>query len=194
MAAGDMYLLKHFQTLYGQQVLNTYHFEQTGGADGAGELAAGFILDLLPSIKAIQSEDVLHVKLEAENLGDPGDFDLIGLANSPGSIALPAISSFTAHSFLLARASKITRNGHKRYAGPVETSYDAGQPVPSFITLANTLATALETEVTGPLGSTWELRIYRAPFDGQPAIINNISGVAFQGLTTQNTRKLGSGS
>jgi hypothetical protein len=69
MAIGEFYQVIIEQQLHAQTVLNVLYYEQIAGIDGHESLLAqGIRLDVLPSMKAVQSNELTHVAVYAQKI------------------------------------------------------------------------------------------------------------------------------
>lgn len=206
-AIGDIYEVVDSSTMLGQKVLNVYFYRLSAlpvGFTGASDVAQGFVDQVLPEVRAIQTTDVLHQSVKARNLFDETDAHEI-LISSPGIGAADSISTFNAFAFRLVGDNAAVRAGAKRIAG-VNTTYvtdgvvdDAAQ-----LTALNTLADTIAGIMTFGLGfsladPTIVKRIadgggYRLPINAGEAVYSLITDVLFSPLvTSQVSRKVGRG-
>jgi len=193
MSVGDIYRLKHTQELAGQQVINVYFYEHAAGSGGAEDLNVAFILDVLPAVRDIQAQSLIHVSLEAENVDDLVDYALHSFTGVNGLQAGEYLASFVAWSFIQNRTSKATRHGHKRVAGVVEGAVTNGIATAGQITVLNAYAEAVGSDIEDATGNTFSPVIVRNPDDEPTRIVNPVSSAAYQRLTTQSSRKIGVG-
>jgi hypothetical protein len=198
MAVGDHYIIKVFQTLLGQQVLNVYAYEVTSGTLIASDVVIPFETHLLAPLSVAQSTQLAIDTIEVVNLENPSDFFIAASAiggNEGGDVMAP----FVCYSALLRRASRAVRNGHKRWAGVPEGAVTAGHLESSFLAIIETAALNCSTPVIGTSPAfVLTPKIWRRPKLGPPIVLQEFFGiagaVASQFVTTQNTRKIGRGS
>lgn len=119
MALSDAYMLRDFQTYEGEEILNVYFFQDLLLASIAQNLVEAYETGFLPKVKAIQTSNVVHVKLDAVNLADPSNFyeKVIAVAGDTTSDPLPA---HDAVNYSLRINSRSLRPGSKRYCGVAE--------------------------------------------------------------------------
>lgn len=193
MAVGDLYRLKDFQSMAGQQILNVYYFEQTLGSGGAEALNIAFTLDVLPAVRNMQSASLVHTILESENLDDVADFDTVTLGALPGNRDPEFAPLFVAYSFIMQRTTKATRHGHKRIGGVGDSNVVDGEANATVLPHLTAYADLFPGPITDVLGNEYMLVIIRNPDDPGTRIVNPVSDAAYQRVTSQNTRKIGSG-
>lgn len=113
-----------------------------------------------------------------------------------GAVSGQTMPPFCAWGFKYQRTTKATRNGAKRIMPVSEDDVLNGVPIETAVIRCNQLAEALADTIAitweGVFGLTIEPIIVRKD-TGFGDIRNPISGVTFERLTTQNTRKLGRG-
>lgn len=122
-AGGDLIELVHEQTYLGQLVNNVYFFEAIIADASLEDLATWFETNLVPDIKGVQNDAVIHVALRLRNifnLAEVFEEPLTGTGvNVSGALELP---SFVAASFRLDHDNAVVRPGYKRYCGLTETT------------------------------------------------------------------------
>jgi hypothetical protein len=133
----DVLRLKVFRSLLGQSYLSVGYFlvsrEILGGAD-LDAVTAIFAQDLCSVEKVLQSAQVTYIRVEADSPQTP---DISTYAYDPGvvgNISGDCLPASSAVSVLLRRASKITRNGYKRFSGVPEAQQSNGALVPTYRT------------------------------------------------------------
>jgi len=199
MPSGDLYQLVDEQIYVTEDdnpALNVYAYLQTAGAGNAIAIAAAWISTILPTIVAFQSTAVGHRLLTVTNLDDPSDFleAPITSEDGNGTQSGDCLPRYNAFSFFYARATRASRNGWKRIMGIPESVQVNGEVTNSGeLTALAACAAALQNPLTDEDANSWSPRIYRrARPDASPPVERadfGISGVSYQGLTTQNTRK-----
>ena len=118
-------------------------------------------------------------------------FGSIGLGTLDGLVTGTAQPPYIAWEFIYRRATALTRNGFKRFAGVTEEDVDQAGNVQAGI-LANLVALAddLEQPLTGPGSQPFSPVIYGRPIPSNPTPrIGFVSQVQFLRVTTQNSRK-----
>jgi len=195
MTIGNRFELIDAQELQGQDVLNVYYYKQVGGATGtAADLITQFAFFVLPEVKDIQSDQLLHVALACRNLDVPTDFSVLPLVpGQPGSYVQAAEPVFVAASFVMQRQSLLTRNGRKRYAGVPDNEITNGIPSPGYLINLATLAAAIDDTLVGGSGNSYEPVIMKKLYDAGGNLIGyqdfSMGAASFVKLGTQNTRK-----
>jgi len=191
-AENDIYQVKHFQRDgAGQDCLNIYYYQATEAPGSALSLATEFEAVLLPAIKNIQDDSIVHVLLEVINLGDPADF-LAQVLSGTGNQSGTPLPSFVSMAFRLIRASRALRNGRKSYVGLIEELVGArGSVDPVLQGFLDTLAGLLGSNLVDTVnGVTYAPRIVRK--DPATGIVTDsiaVAGAEFTRVATQNTRK-----
>lgn len=196
MAIGDIYELVHDQRLFGQQVLNRYHYENINVSGDADGLATAFFLDVMPFIQAFQVEAVTYQRLIVINLDDDTDFTEFDLTGNGGQkVAAQPMPSFVAASLTLLRSSRSVRNGFKRYAGLDEGEVNQNSLTAAAITDLEAIAQALENPIDNTFNEEWVLRIYGGVTPNRPTpVVVPISSVSVSAVvTSQTSRKPGVG-
>jgi hypothetical protein len=171
------------------------------GSPTLEDVLEGFRTVVLPSIQAIQSDEVEYGTAEADNLTNGVDFGTDPLyAGLTGNIVGEALPPYAAWAFTLERASKLTRNGAKRFAGVAETSQEDGAATAAFNPLLATAESAI--------GTSFAYSNAQGAFSAFPLIVGvdangqrDLSRVQIptgatgnKFVSTQNTRKFGRGS
>jgi len=189
MAAGNIYELKLFQTLLGQEVLSTYHYLQTVGSDNADNLFDLFEANVIPLLRALQSSSLVYNRAEIKNLADPTDFwlgdlnDIVGLATG---VNMPP---HDAYSLTMYTTRTDAKAGGKRLAGCLEEFNSNGVIVGTALIRLAAICAQLETPLASG-GGTWRPIVYGSRKTLLGKYPNNVGGVSFlAGITTQNTRK-----
>lgn len=201
---GDYVVIRDYQTLFQQQVLNTYtlRIASFSGASNYINMLTAFSATVVAAVRGEQNPDVVHFRLEVDNLSNGLEFASLDI-NAPGTGAGTETSPpFVAVSIRLSRATKITRNGYKRYAGIDEAQYTDGVLNAPVVTSWQTNVADL---ISAPFGFTSGTQY---SFGFEPVIIGRdtatgnydlnrvnevASGVVQPNVTTQNTRKYGRG-
>jgi len=205
VAVGDHIRVTDHQALVGidADIINVYYYRITGVTgsptlqeSGSG-LKAWFYTDFIPDLLQLQVTTLVHQNIlvesienwEAEFINVEPDSAVTGIVSGGYS------SSATAWSFTLLRTLRTTRNGSKRYAGVPESQANDNVPTASASSFA--LAWAIN------LGQGWTVEnddgsgfsmvpvIAKTPTPPAtlPSVFNDILGVQFRGLGSQNTRK-----
>lgn len=191
----DILFIKLFQTsaVGSPIILNTFHYMHVAGdADACTtEMAATFLANVIPGIRAFQAPHITHTNLTVINLMNPLDYveeglSLSGLADVTGD----PLPDFVCWSFLLTRARRDIRNGHKRFAGVGEGQINGNSVRASDLALLNTGAALLKQDLPAS-DELFRPIIYGDIIPGKRAapIWSRIVNCSFQYVSTQNTRK-----
>lgn len=157
LAVGDVYEVTDVQTLYEQEVLNVYFYQQQAAfvplsGTTAQALADEWVETILPVIAAVQNTDLTHVEVRVRNLFDDTDQG-VAVAGVAGQYAgTNGLSTFAAAGLTLNTDNAAVRPGSKRIAGLVEEQQSDGVIVESTaIGLLDDIAEALAAPITGGL-------------------------------------------
>ena len=177
-----------------EDIHNVFHYRTTVDVtsnDDVEEFIQEWIDTVQPAILAFQTDQIVYLDIRAEVVGDVW-FSSIAQGSVDGLISGTTMPPYVAYEFIYKRATRLTRNGFKRFAGVDEGSVEQAGNV------SGTVAAAL-TAAEPVLGSTLVLSwgsavpiIYGRPTPAPsslPERENNIIEVAFQRVTTQNSRK-----
>lgn len=140
MANGDIYCLKMFQTLYLQNVLNVFFYQQDGigTPEDAEGLFEAFDVEVLSNFVGCVADQLDVIRLEVFRPEVPSDFFDDAPVNNQGLRSPPAgqrSPSWAAFGFRSNRAGPGTRASFKRFAGLLEGDMDANALGSSFTTL-----------------------------------------------------------
>lgn len=201
IALGDLIQITDRQVYLGQEMLNVYYYNVESSVGTLTGYLESFInawqVALQTAILNVQVDATLHQALEARNLTNEIDF-ANEVVNLPGNIPASAaqqLPSYVTLTFLMRRASLVTRHGYKRYGGLAEGTAD-GNTMALLPALYNPIRTGLQALLTDTFGNTYRPVIVKRPIP-QPAVgyaYSLISGVDVPTLGTQDTRKAGRGS
>ena len=199
----DIIVIRDFQTLFQQQILNVYTLRVVSfsGNPGYDLLLEGFEERVVNLVRSLQCPDLVHTRLEVDNLTNGLEFASLDI-NAPGTNTCANPSPpFVSVGIRLARATKLTRNGYKRYAGIDESNYTDGVLTSASqnawqANVADVLATGI-----GPSSSSAQfvfesVIVGRVPVTGAYDLnrVNEVTSAVVQpNVTTQNTRKFGRG-
>lgn len=203
---GDVFQLIDEQEQYGQQVLNVYFYRlDTPVVGNAAEmLVSSFITEVLPDIRAIQTDVITHRSVSAKNLYDETEAhtELISLAGTQTGEGLPG---FSAYAYRLIGDNAAVRDGQKRYAGASE-QHQVGGVITSapmlalMVALATQLATGLsigvDTNALMPVivGRILDGGQYRLPANSGETVLSNVIDSLFNAdISSQTSRKVGRG-
>lgn len=186
-----VYEVRLYQNLFGQEVLNVFHYFRGGGDnDGSGELKVGFLGNMVPAIAAVQSEDLQYERIEVESvlgIDVPDVSVIVGLQGTIVSESLPAQYVFALR---YNRTDKSTRSGAKRFSGLAKIVVENNDLTSDFVTSLQNLANTLETPIASSQQSFIPI-ILRKPDGPNPAnvtinIVGSIS--ALDRASTQRSR------
>jgi hypothetical protein len=220
MAVGDIYEVTDVQVMYGQQVLNVYFYEQTviliPGTDDpniAGILATQWYLEIMPTILAGQTADVVHTSVRSRNLFDDSEAYEF-LCSNPGVYGpadADSESSFDALGIKMTSTNAAIRPAGKRIAGIIQSAALDGVITDSsyLLAAANIASTMTDNVTNGTLVpvDTWRPVVveriayevagrtrYRLPnVIGEKVIGYLVSALFNAVLTSQVSRKVGRG-
>lgn len=155
MAVNDVYEIIVTGTLLGQDVVNTYFYEQQNAVIVIGITIAQALLNefggqVWPLITATQGSDYRGKTIRVNNLFDLSDSAENAVADvgswaGGGNID----SAFTAVAYVLSVVGRSVRQGHKRIGGITEdVSTDGVITSSTYITAANALAAGLAAPIT----------------------------------------------
>lgn len=218
----DVYSVTLVGSLYSQQTVNVFFYEQTNAfvplvPTAAQALAQEWDAQIAPPIANLVSRDVTFTSVSVRNLFNIADaYDLLISRQGSGGGATPAeadsMSAFNAYDFELNGTNAAVRNGRKRFPG-VNEVYVTDGVVTTAGFLSGTVA-AVETALESPVNIGVLLpspvfypvivkRVregidpnytYRLPRTIGEKIVSVISTVAFNVLiTSQISRKIGIG-
>ena len=201
MTIGNRFELIDGQTFVGQECLNVYFYQQTAGVFGAAaqDLAAAWEINVLPTVRAIQTDDVNHDATACRNLDNPADFTVLphvpGLAGTVTGEALPPYAAWT---FQQTRQTMASRHGWKRIVAVPEAWQAQGIADTGVLATLAAYASWLHSDILGPGGNVYRPVIMRRLLDAQGHLIGYqefpIATALYKHLGTQNTRKFGRGS
>lgn len=201
-----IYLLTHFMTFFGQQIMNVYFYNHTTGAGGAGILCAAFDDQVVPKIKAIQSADINHVQVSAYSLDDLSDFANLTLSGL-GAYEVESLPPTDAVGFTYKVNTRAVKPGSKRICGIPESVTASGQiQNATYLGLIETLRLQFVEDLTGiadafaPVvikrvktaipGTTPVQYRYTLPTDDSELVIGGVTDVLSNVyVTTQVSRK-----
>jgi len=148
-------------------------------------------------IRVMQSSSITHTVLRWNNYSNYVT-DFLVQALPPGNSG-QQISDFSssaaAWSFELNRQTRVTRNGSKRIPGLPDILSINNAPTATAITLSEDVIAMLETIPPIDLAAGGEIQlalvIPKTPVAPAtiPTIFNNVTGVTFRGVGSQNSRK-----
>ncbi len=179
------------QDYFGADILNVFHYRQTGGVDDEQEKCANaFDVDIMPEIAVILNDDLKFNNIRVANLtGNLADFSITP-SQVDGDVTGAVMADFIACSYRLNRTTKDTRNGSKRFCGMVEENIVGGGFTAAYVADLDLLADVLETTIAGGTGAIFEPIILRKPDIAGTFTYSLVQTVqALNRVTTQNSRK-----
>lgn len=144
MALSDLYQLVHKQHYIDIEMENVYFYEKSDPDLTAVDLGDAFAATIVPLVKAVQGDEVLHNELVIINLGNLADnaTELLSGAGTFGDLEM--LPAFNAVNFTLKPVSRAVRPGSKRITGIPESVTSFGAITDSaYITALNNLRAAL---------------------------------------------------
>jgi len=213
---GSIIRMKVFQEMQGQQILNVMHYEVTGGdipvTDPAiVDLCRGYMDVWVAPLRARVTTALTWNRVECEVLNTPWYGVYAYPTPLAGLSASDPLPIFNACSIQHVRSNKITRHGWTRLAGMTETDNQAGNISLDWRNIVEDWADAVIRPAVG--AGFVNLPLYSASDEqyGEVACQNIIWGgndpgfplgryqatgsyVVKARISTQNTRKIGSGS
>jgi len=202
MAITNQDFMVKLHTFYGSNCLNVFWFRKTSAhtaADASG-LLAGFNAQYANAIANVLNTNVTVGLLEAFNLVDMADYHTQESTPATGGIASSSPAPiFTSYSIRLNRSTRQGRHGYKRLTGVAEelVSFGSNTITGALVTPMAQLLSIFMTNVTNA-GNQYQHMIPHRQRTTMPdgsikyvlTDLLPIASVVFQGLTTQNTRKL----
>lgn len=199
MPAGDLYQMFDFQDYVAPDpnvIMNAYAYRQVSGDGDASALINAWVDTVLPAVVNIQSVAIGHTSIQVFNLDDFADFADLSLSgeSNTGTQTGDCLPRYNAYAFIYHRTTRAVRNGWKRIAGVPESFQVNGVVTNSgALDALEALAVLFGSALTDGDGNVWNPRIYRRALpDHVPPVTRAdfaIQAVAYERLTTQNTRK-----
>jgi len=176
---------------FGNPLMNVFGYQSNLVVlDEENQLADSIEAHLFPAMNGVMSSEGEITQLEIFKLNTTvylsrvytGEF--VGI--NPGDPAPP----FVAWSFKFVRAAVGKRSGGKRIGPIAAGDFVNRDPVPAALALLEDCAAAFAAPLQLGLIDTWFPVILERPEDeGDPWHQHGISGVRFEAVSTQNTRK-----
>lgn len=199
MAQNDLYKLRMVarDTTFGQEVQNIFWYKQVSVTGNAESLAKGWYEDVLPDIQAIVHSHIDFDLAEAINVDTPTDFYNQLMGATYGGRTGAELPPWFCHGYRLARSSRESRHGYKRFAGVVEEDVSGVTYAAGIAAAVAALGVQLKTNIVYSIDSAeFEPRIVRVTRVNPgvvPAVYTYqdwaIADATWYGWTTQNTRK-----
>lgn len=200
MALNDKFKLTAKMTYRGQQLVNTYWYEQRAGsqAQAALTLAQAFENDVQTVIRTVQHTSLLWTQIDVINLDNFSDYaSLTGseITVPDGTRTGGESNTFLAWGFRLNRAVRGVHHGAKRIGGVADDDVVNGTAAAGLVATLASVATALGATLGNPAVAEFIPRIGRTIKTGP---VENpvyeyqffpITNVSYIRVTTQNSRK-----
>lgn len=198
VGTGSLLEFKDVQERGGNQFLNIYHFHTPAPPNSVDlAVAAAVFMSVLDAwLPPIQSLGLVHTVMSVEDLTGTAAALEVPSVVGPAQLLGAPLPWFVAASIRLARTTKETRGGWKRYVAGTEDELAGNVWTPGFKAALDSLAAVLNDtlDVSG---------IILTPCIVRKDLVNPAStwlynpiafGEAKSVVTTQNTRKFNSGS
>lgn len=160
-------------------------------ADEVNELLGHFQSDKLPSVLNILHTSAFVDSIDVIEMNDPTRFASFIYSSVVNGVRTGEIMpSFVAVGFKYGRAVRGQRSGAKRFGPISESDVDNAVVTSAYRTVLNACASALEEPITIGIIETWfpvilsKLPTVPTTWEG-----HSITGVSFQRITTQSSRK-----
>jgi len=169
MALTDCYVLRDIQSFNGELILNVYFYQDLLLASVAQNVVESFVADMLPKVRAIQTNVLKHEVIDAVNMADPANFYETPI-NLLGLVATEAMAAHDAINYSLRLNSRALRPGSKRYCGiPDNASSNNTFADSGFLAAAETLRVQLFTPLlSGVLVTFQPIVVKRVPYNPDP--------------------------
>lgn len=189
-----VYMLLDRQVIFGETVFNRYFFGcETVGVGNAGDLVTEFVDTIIPLLRLIQSNSLVHNQVRAFDVSDILDFEDRALALAGSNGASPALPTNMALGVRSSQPGYGIRPASKRFAGIVEDWVTGNSVIVEPTDMAN-LLTALGTALEGADGIYYPVIAqlptpFVPPLMSVPNTYDALSWVYRPLVSTQNTRK-----
>lgn len=208
LVVGDVYRVTWFQQYLAQNVLNVqFYVIDEAEADTSEAKMANTAFSLWQTqILPLQSSGLTLRSVKVENVSDGLGIGFHTPTPVAGTITGDGMPSFVTWSFQQVRATRLTRHGHKYVSGIPEASVVNGQT-----TLSGAQLDAFESVFVENLRVDGSV-VPPEAFEARPVIVgripatpplkgyvldltklNDITGLIFRGVSTENLRKVGRG-
>jgi hypothetical protein len=174
------------------EIINVFGYQDIVGAGATeSDLAGNFHIQVLPEIENVCHAAATFTHIEVFNVTNgTGYFDLILSPPESGVQTGDKMPTFVAWSYKYPRMLMGKRSGGKRFGPIAESSVSDGHVASGFVSAVNSLATQLATDINYGLTDTWKpVILERKPTGVFPWTYHDISGVLYEAVSTQNTRK-----
>jgi len=199
MSAGDVYNIVAFGHMDLQLIINSYHYTKVTGSapTDLSALLADFASVVIQPVRAIQTTAMLWESVLCQDVDPTGlAATLVFSPAEAGNVSDESLPPFAAWSFLMKRTSRMTFNGHKRFAAIPETWQSEGVIASGHTAAIAAVEAGLETILNAGTG-TYKPCIYSTILNGvlrATPLVNPVDVAQFKGISSQNTRKFGRGS
>lgn len=198
MAINDVVEVILRGTCVGQATVNVFHYEQIAGTgtDGAVGLVNSFEDTVIDALQDIIPEDVGYQSVEYKSVKGTFYEGSLVLGTTVGTRTGDTLPPYAAWSFRFLRTLSDSRGGYKRIGGIAEPDQVDGVYTGGIITNLQAAAVAMGVQLSTVGGNTWRPVVVSLILNGierTEPLINPVSGVQFQRITTQNSRKFGRG-
>lgn len=202
MAINDIYRLKLSGNFLGQTVNNIFHFENVVANLTAVDLNSGFMLNVLPYIRAVCSTNMTYTDIEIVNLSNGSDFYTNTFGENGTRVGGDDAPPFVAWAFSLNPNRIDRRAGAKRFAGIREGDIVSGVNTGAILGPLDDLAIALGNPIFVLAGRFTpvlkSIRCVKDPVTNKCTsafIISypRISSANYDSVSTQSSRKFGYG-
>lgn len=195
----DVYRVIHVQQFSGEEVLNIYHYRDTGAlAFSPASVAQGWWDSVKASFRALQptSGGFTSIRVDCEFLEAPRPFGsyVIPVGEQQGLRAAPTdfMPVWSAFEISLAVGTRVTRPGNKRIAGMLEGDQSSGIIIAGTVTLVQNFADKLDVVFTptGGLGTVTPVIVgYPTPLQpGAPRVQDIVQATASGYASHQTSR------
>jgi len=156
MALDALYMLRHLQSQFGQEIENVYFYNHVAGSGSSVDLALAWQANILELVQAMQVPGVLSNGLIVTNMGDLGDFTTLPLASSGSYSEVNPLPAFNAISFTMKLNTRAVRPGSKRITGIAEAATAGNEiVVAELLDAMEAFRISLQTNLVSG-GDTWE--------------------------------------
>lgn len=205
VAIGDHLRITTTMTQVGVEgdFLNVFYYKVTGATGSPVLQESGVGLEtwwreeMASQLTQVQASIVVHERMLVESMENWAT-EFIDLPFSPaitGVVVQDPMPTAMAWSFAYNRELRTTRSGRKSFVGIPEALVNGNTPTAGTMTLLNNVAVAFGSgwTIDNGDGSLWQMSPVIAktptPPATRPTVYNDITGVSFRGVGTQNTRK-----
>ncbi len=208
LVVGDVYKATFYQKFLGQNLLNVQYYVCDEAGSLATEASAAGALFALWVARIEKYLSTLH-QLVAVQVDNVSDGIGIGMHTPPpvsGQVTGDAMPAFVTQSIQQNRATRLTRHGHKYLGGFAELSIANGTSTLNAQQLADYTAMFAGPSSIDAGGPDSTDHVFRPVIVGRTPVapgsrnyaldlskINDITGITYRGVSTENLRKPGKG-